>query len=64
MGDGCTGSMTSEGRLWLCNLLEVQTTNFFEAVSETNETCGNVWIADAEQCTETNMEKLWIHEGG
>ena len=34
MGDGCTGSMTSEGRLWLCNLLEVQTTNFFEAVSE------------------------------
>ncbi len=34
MDDGCTGSMTSEGRLWFCNLLDVQTANFMSSVSE------------------------------
>ncbi len=34
MDDGCTGSMTSEGRLWFCNLLQVQNQNFLEILSE------------------------------
>ncbi len=34
MDDGCTGSMTSEGRLWFCNSLQVQNQNFLTLVSE------------------------------
>lgn len=33
MDDGCN-SMTSEGRLWLCNTLSVQSGKFFDLVSE------------------------------
>ncbi len=34
MDDGCNSSMTSEGRLWFCNLLNTQNSNFIELVSE------------------------------